>query len=75
MRYFLAHIDDRPDEPWEESDRHEEIYVMPFGTKVAVAVPIGLLGRALPLLAAGTVEVPEPCCPACGESLPASTDD
>ena len=75
MRYFLAHIDDRPGRPWEESDPHEEIFVIPFGTKVATAVPIGLLGRALPMMAEATEDVPAACCPGCGEELPARTDD
>ena len=75
MRYFLAHLDDRPDEPWQESDPHEEILVIPFGTKVATAVPVGLLGRALPRLDEATVELPPACCPGCGAELPASTED
>lgn len=75
MRYFIAHLDDRPGEPWEESDPHEEIYVIPFGTPVATAVPIGLLGRALPMMAAAAVDLRPACCPCCGEALPAPTDD
>lgn len=71
MRYFLAHLTDRPGAPWEESDPYEEIYVFPFGTRVATAVPVGRLGRSLPVMDEAAAEVPPACCPGCGASLPA----
>ena len=72
MRYFVAHLDDAPGLPWEESDPHEEIYVIPVGAKVATAVPIGALGRLLPLLASAAAELAPATCAGCGATLPAA---
>ena len=73
MTYFLAHLDDRPDEPWQGSDPHEEIYVIPFGEKVATAVPIGALRKFLPILDESMEGLAPACCAACGTALPAKT--
>ena len=75
MRYFIAHLADRPDEPGQESDPYEAILVIPFGTRVATAVPIGWLGRALPIIAEAASDLPVACCPGCGDELPARTGD
>lgn len=75
MRYFLAHLPDRPGRPWQESDPHEEVYVLSLGTKVAVAVPVGSLRLALPVFAEASADLPPACCSACGGCLPAPTRD
>ena len=75
MRYFLAHLDDRPDRPWQASDPHEEIHVLPFAAKLAIAVPIGALRHALPLIATAAAEAPPACCPGCDRALPVSPSE
>jgi hypothetical protein len=71
MTYLLAHLDDAPDVPWEESNPHEEIYVNPFGSKVMIAVPIGAVRHLLPILHKVTTEQPPATCPSCAAELPA----
>lgn len=71
MRYFLAHLDDRPGQRWQDSDPDEEIYVIALGEPVATAVPLGALGRLMPMLHERVEGRPPACCAACGESLPA----
>ena len=73
MRYLLAHLDDAPGVPWQESDPNEEIYVIPYGTRVVTAVPLGALGQFLPILNEATAELPPATCACCGEALPAPT--
>jgi hypothetical protein len=73
MRYFLAHLDDAPDTPWQESDPSEEIYVIPCGARVATALPIGALRQLLPLLHEAAAELPPATCAGCGATLPAPT--
>jgi hypothetical protein len=71
MRYFLAHLDDAPGEGWRESDPAEEIYVIPYDSRLATAVPIGALRRLLPLLHEATIGRPTATCAGCGSELPA----
>ena len=71
MRYCVAHLYDAPGQPWPESDPAEEIHVIPWGMKVVTAVPIGALGRFLPILDEATAQVPPATCGGCGAQLPA----
>ena len=71
MRYFLAHLDDAPGVRWHESDPAEEIYVIPYDSRVATAVPIGALSRLLPVLHEATAGLPSATCGGCGSQLPA----
>ena len=74
MTYLLAHFDEAPDTPWEDTDPHEEIYVNPFGTKLMVAVPIAGLRHLLPILEDTAADRPIATCPGCGCELPAPTE-
>jgi hypothetical protein len=71
MSYFLAHLGDAPGMRWQESDPAEEIYVIPYDSRVATAVPIGALRRLLPLLDEATTDRPAATCAGCGSRLPA----
>jgi hypothetical protein len=73
MRYFVAHLDDAPGRSWRESDPSEEIYVIPYGTRVATAVPVGALRHLLPILHEASADLPPACCTSCGLKLPAPT--
>ena len=73
MRYFVAHLHDAPGRPWQESDPHEDIYVIPYGARLATAVPIGVLRRFLPLVNEASAALPPATCACCGEALPAPT--
>jgi hypothetical protein len=73
MRYFVAHLEDAPGQRWQESDPTEEIYVIPYGTRLVTAVPVGALRRFLPILAEASAEVPPATCGRCGQELPAPT--
>ena len=72
MRYFVAHLDDAPDVRWQETDPTEEIYVVPYGARVATAVPIGALRRFLPILHEAATDLPPATCDGCGATLPAT---
>ena len=73
MRYFLGHLNDAPGLPWQDSDPAEEIYVIPYGTRLVTAVPVGALRRFLPILSRAAAELPPATCACCGEALPAPT--
>jgi hypothetical protein len=73
VRYFVAHIENAPGRPWQESDPAEEIYVIPYGTRVATAVPVGALRRFLPILDQAAADLPPATCEHCGITLPGPT--
>jgi hypothetical protein len=73
VRYLVGHLDDAPGQPWQETDPAEEIYVIPYGARVATAVPVGALRHLLPILHEAAAELPPATCACCGEALPAPT--
>jgi hypothetical protein len=70
---MVAHLYDAPGRPWQESDPTEEIYVIPYGARVATAVPVGVLRKVLPILNEASADLPPATCAHCGETLPAPT--
>jgi len=74
MRYLLAHLPDAPGLPWQESDPAEEVYVIPYGARVATAVPVGALSRLLSILHEAAAELPPARCAGCGAELPAPAE-
>jgi hypothetical protein len=69
----VAHLDDAPGRPWQESDPAEEIYVVPYGARVATAVPVGALRKFLPIMHRAAADLPPATCTHCGVTLPAPT--
>ncbi len=66
MRFSLMHVD-------EDSD--EVVLLVPDAAEpTAVCVPLDALPAFLPLLAEATADLPEQCCPACGDLLPGHPD-